>query len=323
MGTEYRELGALGRDLAIWEIHLRSTGKSTHTVRSYVQGVRALAGFLTDQGLPLDPERITTSQLRALQAHLLLPKDQGGAGKRTSTVCTRHDALKLFFAFLEEEDDLPNPMRRVQRPTEEEVTIQPLTEDQLAALIDTCQGKDFYDRRDMALIRMWVSTPSRHRPTRRRRRTRPTANRRPGPRRPPPHADQQTMIRNLASSGAGVDVVVGKAGTGKSTALGAYRAALDAAGIAVIGVAPSATAAHQLAISAGIYDTATVDRLLVELDHRRRRGGRGAPRPGRGVRPPRDAGQGVDGDDRRLADPPRRRRRRADAGRPNAPPSPR
>jgi site-specific recombinase XerD len=162
MGTEYRELGPLGRDLAIWEIHLRSTGKSTHTIKSYVQGVRALAGFLTDQGLPLDPEEITTRHLRAFQAHLLLPEDQGGAGKRTSTVCTRHDALKLFFAFLEEEeDDLPNPMRRVQRPTEEEVTIQPLTEDQLAALIDTCRGKDFYDRRDMAIIRMWVSTPAR------------------------------------------------------------------------------------------------------------------------------------------------------------------
>jgi conjugative relaxase-like TrwC/TraI family protein len=84
-------------------------------------------------------------------------------------------------------------------------------------------------------------------------------------------ADQQTMIRTLATSGAGVDVVVGKAGTGKSTALGAYRAALDAAGIPVIGVAPSATAAHQLAVSAGITDTATVDRLLVELRHGRRK----------------------------------------------------
>ena len=57
MGTEYRELGPLGRDLAIWEIHLRSTGKSTHTIKSCVQGVRALAGFPTDQGLPLDPGR--------------------------------------------------------------------------------------------------------------------------------------------------------------------------------------------------------------------------------------------------------------------------
>ncbi|HEX6255882.1 MAG TPA: phage integrase N-terminal SAM-like domain-containing protein, partial [Euzebyales bacterium] len=85
MGTEYDELGPLGRDLAIWEIHLRSTGKSTHTIRSYVAGVRALAEFLGHQGLPLDPEEITTRHLRAFQAHLLLPEDQGGAGKRTST----------------------------------------------------------------------------------------------------------------------------------------------------------------------------------------------------------------------------------------------
>jgi conjugative relaxase-like TrwC/TraI family protein len=83
-------------------------------------------------------------------------------------------------------------------------------------------------------------------------------------------SDQQTMVRTLASSGAAVDVVVGKAGTGKSTALGAYRAALDAAGIPVVGVAPSATAAHQLAMSAGITDTATVDRLLAQLRHGRR-----------------------------------------------------
>jgi conjugative relaxase-like TrwC/TraI family protein len=83
--------------------------------------------------------------------------------------------------------------------------------------------------------------------------------------------DQAAMVRTLTSDGAGVSVVVGKAGTGKSTAIGAYRAALDHAGIAVIGVAPSATAAHQLGVSAGIADTATVDRLLVELEHGHRR----------------------------------------------------
>jgi ATP-dependent exoDNAse (exonuclease V) alpha subunit len=82
--------------------------------------------------------------------------------------------------------------------------------------------------------------------------------------------DQQAMVRTLATSGAGVDVVVGKAGTGKSTALDAYRAALDAAGIPVVGIAPSATAAHQLAVSAGITETATVDRLLTQLRHSRR-----------------------------------------------------
>jgi ATP-dependent exoDNAse (exonuclease V) alpha subunit len=87
--------------------------------------------------------------------------------------------------------------------------------------------------------------------------------------------DQAAMVRSLATDGAGVSVVVGKAGTGKSTAIGAYRAALDRAGHPVIGVAPSATAAHQLGRSGGVTDTATVDRLLVEIEHGHRRLPRG------------------------------------------------
>lgn len=49
------------------------------------------------------------SGAREFQAHPLLPEDQGDAGKRTSTVRTHHDALKLFFALLEEEDDDEDP----------------------------------------------------------------------------------------------------------------------------------------------------------------------------------------------------------------------
>lgn len=80
---------------------------------------------------------------------------------RNSTVCTRHDALKLFFAFLEDEDDLPSPMRKVRRPAEQEIIVQPLTEDQLAALLDTCKGRDFESRRDLAILRVYISTPVR------------------------------------------------------------------------------------------------------------------------------------------------------------------
>jgi hypothetical protein len=44
--------------------------------------------------------------------YLLTPADDSGAGLRTGTVCARHDALKLFFRFLEEEDDLPDDAAR-------------------------------------------------------------------------------------------------------------------------------------------------------------------------------------------------------------------
>jgi conjugative relaxase-like TrwC/TraI family protein len=82
--------------------------------------------------------------------------------------------------------------------------------------------------------------------------------------------DQEAMVRHLCASGNGVDVVVGKAGTGKSTALRVAREAFEAAGIPVVGVAPTANAARQLHQSAGI-ESGTVDRLLIEVAHGIRR----------------------------------------------------
>jgi ATP-dependent exoDNAse (exonuclease V) alpha subunit len=78
--------------------------------------------------------------------------------------------------------------------------------------------------------------------------------------------DQEAMVWQLCTCGNGVDVVVGKAGTGKSTALAVARQAFEAAGIPVIGVAPTANAARQLEQSAGI-PSCTLDKLLIEAEH--------------------------------------------------------
>jgi len=77
-------------------------------------------------------------------------------------------------------------------------------------------------------------------------------------------ADQEAMVWQLCTSGNGVDIVVGKAGTGKSTALEVARQCFEAAGIPVIGVAPTANAARQLEQAAGI-PACTLDKLLVEV----------------------------------------------------------
>ncbi|MEX2504151.1 MAG: AAA family ATPase, partial [Egicoccus sp.] len=67
--------------------------------------------------------------------------------------------------------------------------------------------------------------------------------------------EQAAMARRLTSSGAGVEVVVGKAGTGKTYALDAARHAWTTAGIHVQGVALAARAALELEQSAGIPST--------------------------------------------------------------------
>jgi Ti-type conjugative transfer relaxase TraA len=77
--------------------------------------------------------------------------------------------------------------------------------------------------------------------------------------------EQAVMVRRLTTSGAGVQVVVGKAGTGKTYALDAARAAWEASGVRVTGVALAARAALELETSAGIRST-TLAQLLGQVD---------------------------------------------------------
>jgi conjugative relaxase-like TrwC/TraI family protein len=77
--------------------------------------------------------------------------------------------------------------------------------------------------------------------------------------------DQAGMVRDLCLSADGVRVVVGKAGTGKTYALGVARHAFALDGYRVLGAAPTGIAATSLEAE-GFEEVATVDRLLHELD---------------------------------------------------------
>ena len=62
------------------------------------------------------------------------------------------------------------------------------------------------------------------------------------------------MVAGVATSGRGVELVVGVAGSGKSTALDAARRAFEGAGFRVLGAAVSGQAARTLGTEAGIDD---------------------------------------------------------------------
>ncbi len=79
--------------------------------------------------------------------------------------------------------------------------------------------------------------------------------------------DQEAMVRGVLTDGQGVSVVVGRAGTGKTTAADSVRFALQRAGFEPLGLAPTGAAAQQLGRDTGM-NTATVDSFLRELDTR-------------------------------------------------------
>jgi conjugative relaxase-like TrwC/TraI family protein len=80
--------------------------------------------------------------------------------------------------------------------------------------------------------------------------------------------DQVAMVRDLTQGGAGVAVVVGRAGSGKTWSLGLAREAFELAGYQVLGCAPTGIATVGLA-DEGFTDARTIDRLLLDLQHRR------------------------------------------------------
>lgn len=77
--------------------------------------------------------------------------------------------------------------------------------------------------------------------------------------------DQAAMVRRLCTSGAGVEVVVGKAGSGKTHALAVAHEAWTSQDVRVVGCSLAARAARGLQDASGVPST-TLHRLLAACD---------------------------------------------------------
>ncbi len=82
--------------------------------------------------------------------------------------------------------------------------------------------------------------------------------------RPTLSGEQRAIVRGLCSSGDGVQLVRGRAGTGKTFSLDTAREAWQADGVRVVGCAVAARAARELEAQTGI-DSATIAALLRDL----------------------------------------------------------
>jgi conjugative relaxase-like TrwC/TraI family protein len=86
--------------------------------------------------------------------------------------------------------------------------------------------------------------------------------------------DQAGMVRDACLDGAGVRVVVGRPGTGKTYTLGVARHAWQLGGYRVLAAAPTGIATVSMEAE-GFEEVATVDRLLLDLERDHRGGHRG------------------------------------------------
>jgi site-specific recombinase XerD len=130
--------------------------KSDRTLQCYEEGVRQFCTFLEERRLPTEVGAIRTEHVDAFMVHL-----RDDLGRKPSTLANRFASLQQFFRWAEDVDALipRSPMAKMAKPT---VPVQPvayLTDAQTEALVKDCAtGGGFEDRRDEAIIRVFIDT---------------------------------------------------------------------------------------------------------------------------------------------------------------------
>jgi site-specific recombinase XerD len=81
------------------------------------------------------------------------------ATRAPATARQRYLSLGVFFRWLVEEEEMQaSPMDKVKAPQVPEHPVEVLTGEPITALLKTCRGKGFAERRDAAIIRLFLDT---------------------------------------------------------------------------------------------------------------------------------------------------------------------
>jgi integrase/recombinase XerD len=136
--------------LESWMLALRVEHRADNTLKLYRAGVEAYLDWCEREQLPVAIDR---TQVRTWISTLM------DAGAEPATAAARQSAVKRFSKWLHTEDEQDtDPLAGLKPPTQSEKLVEPLTDDELRALFKACDGKDFVDRRDIAIVRIMAET---------------------------------------------------------------------------------------------------------------------------------------------------------------------
>ena len=75
------------------------------------------------------------------------------------SAATRYRSLQQLFGWLDEEGEIDgSPMARTRPPKITEKPVPVLPDEDVRRLLADCSGKDFRDRRDLTIIRLFLDT---------------------------------------------------------------------------------------------------------------------------------------------------------------------
>ncbi len=157
-GERSTESYALLQDDWLWS--LRAANRTPSTLESYIETTRFFYQFLRSKGMPTDVAAITREHIESYMVHLLTePNPRTRQPVMPATAHKRYRALQQFFKWLVEQGELKqSPMDRMKPPLLPEQQPSIPTEADVKELLKACDGRDFYSRRDVALVRTLMDT---------------------------------------------------------------------------------------------------------------------------------------------------------------------
>jgi len=133
---------------------LRATNHAPATVAKYAEFIRQLIVFLDGRGMPTTATGVHREHI---EAYLVEVGEE--RGWKPSTARTAFASLQQFFKYLAQEGEVAeSPLARMRPPKVAEEPVPVLVDDELVRLLRTCVGKNFEERRDQAILRLFIDT---------------------------------------------------------------------------------------------------------------------------------------------------------------------
>jgi site-specific recombinase XerD len=147
--------GDLGANAASFARHLRASNLAPRTIRTYLEGLTRFAQYLVRLDLPTDIARIRREHVEGWIADML-------EQRKPATAANRFRSVQQFFRWAAEEGEIAeSPMARMHPPKIPETPPPVFREEELRALLDATKGSRFEDRRDEAILWLFIATGAR------------------------------------------------------------------------------------------------------------------------------------------------------------------
>jgi site-specific recombinase XerD len=147
-----------------WVRHLKATNHAPATVKSYLTVATEFMGYLVEAGMPTAAGSITSEHIETyLVALSERPNKRTGKPISAGHVAKHYRSLMQLFRWLDEvEGEIETtPFAKMSPPAVPEVPVPVLTEEYCRGLLATCKSNSFEDRRDGALLRLFLDSGAR------------------------------------------------------------------------------------------------------------------------------------------------------------------